>query len=356
MSHIIPVRKGEEINKEKLEAYLRKNFKDLPDSPLEIRQFGTGASNLTYALNIGKWEAVLRRAPMGPVAPKAHDMKREHQFLSVLAEHFPLAPRPFLFCEDDSIVGKPFILMEKKEGVLIDTDFPEEIEPTPALGKRISEMMVDMLVNLHSVPYKGTILEKMTKPEGFLQRQVHGWIARFERVKTEDLPELERLKTWLVHHIPTSPEPAIIHYDYKLNNALFSEDLSKMTGLLDWEMATVGDPLADLGAAMSYWQEPDDPPELKAGFGKPSVTTLAGFYTRKEFVKSYSRKSGRDVEHFPFYLSFGYFKLAGICQQIYYRYKNGQTNDHRFARYGDFAKSLVRYSWLTAFHSERGEL
>lgn len=350
MSHIIPVRKGEELNKEKLEAYLRREWKELPDSSLEIRQYGTGASNLTYALKIGNWEAVLRRAPVGPVAPKAHDMKREHQVLTVLANHFSLAPRPYLFCDDSSIVGKPFILMEKKEGVLIDTEFPKGIEPTPELGRRLSEIMVDVLVDLHTVPYKGTILEKITKPDGFLERQVYGWISRFERVQTDDLPELERLKTWLVHHIPISQEPVIIHYDYKLNNALFAEDLSRMSGLFDWEMATVGDPLADLGAAMSYWQEPDDPPELRTGFGRQSVTTLAGFYTRREFVEAYSKKSGRDVENFPFYLTFGYFKLAGICQQIYYRYKKGQTKDQRFARYGEFAKSLVQYSCFTAFN------
>ncbi|HHY21449.1 MAG TPA: phosphotransferase family protein [Bacilli bacterium] len=344
MSNIIAVRKGEEIDNNKLEQYLKKELENLPDGSLKIKQFGTGASNLTYALSIGEWEAVLRRAPFGPVAPRAHDMEREYQILSVLSESFSLAPKPLVFCEDSSIVGKPFLLMERKHGVLVDTSFPNGIKPSSELGENLSEMMVDTLVKLHSLDYKGTILEKITKPDGFLERQVYGWLARFEHSKTEDMKEVDSLKLWFEKHLPKTEENTIIHYDYKLNNALFSEDLSKMTGLFDWEMSTVGDPLIDLGVAMSYWIEDKDTPLLKYGLGEPPVTITEGFYTREEFIHAYSLKSGRDMGNIHFYLTFAYFKLAVICQQIYIRYKKGQTNDERFSKFGEYARGFIQYS------------
>lgn len=349
MSYIIPVRKGEELNVSRLEAFLRKKYNDLPDEPLIIEQFGTGASNLTYALTIGEWEAVLRRPPFGPVAPKAHDMEREYLILKTLSTIFPLAPKPYLYCEESSIMEKPFLIMERKRGVLVDTSFPKGIKVTPALGHHLSELMVETLVELHSLPYEGTPLEKISKPEGFMERQVYGWLKRYERAKTVEMNEFNQLKSWLIGHIPTSPSPTIIHYDFKLNNALFSEDVSKMTGLFDWEMATIGDPLADLGVAMSYWIEESDPHLLKMGFGKPPITINEGFYTRKEFIEAYSEKSGRDIANMHFYLTFAYFKLAVICQQIYARYKKGQTNDERFARLEDFTKVFLQHSLDTAF-------
>jgi aminoglycoside phosphotransferase (APT) family kinase protein len=348
MSQTIPVRKGEELNMTGLEHFLRHQFPELPDAPLSIEQFGTGASNLTYALSIGDWEAVLRRPPFGPVVSKAHDMEREYHILSVLSEVFPLAPKPYVLCQDEEVVGKPFFLMERKHGVLVDTAFPDGVEATPELCSRLSGQMVDTLVQLHSIPYENTILEKMSKPDGFMERQVHGWIGRYEKAKTDDIPEVEALKKWLSAHIPISQAPTIIHYDYKLNNALFSPDLSRMVGLFDWEMTTVGDPLADVGAAMSYWMEDNDPALLKMGFGKPPVTIQRGFYTRKQFIEAYAKKSGRDVSNIHFYVTFAYFKLAVICQQIYYRYKKGQTNDERFARFGDFVKILIVHSLHTA--------
>lgn len=181
-----------------------------------------------------------------------------------------------------------------------------------------------------------------------MERQVNGWIGRYERAKTDDIPEVAELSEWMRSHIPESPDPAIIHYDFKLNNAMFSEDFTKLTGLFDWEMTTVGDPLADLGAAMSYWIQADDPELLKGGMGKPSVTVNEGFYSREEFIRSYSEKSGRDVSQIDFYLTFAYFKLAVIVQQIYFRYKNGQTQDPRFAHFDRFVKSLIRYAYRTA--------
>lgn len=340
----IPVRTGEELDVQKLEQFLREKIDGLPAGKLTVRQFGTGHSNLTYALQIGDWEAVLRRPPLGPVAPKAHDMEREQRILSALHPVFPAAPKPFVFSDDADIVGSPFFVMERRHGIVLDTAFPENVQPTPELCRQISEKMVDVLVELHAIDYSKTPLVDLAKPEGFMERQVHGWIGRYERSETDDIEGVDELKVWLTANIPESPDPAIIHYDFKLNNAMFTEDFSRLNGLFDWEMTTVGDPLADLGVAMSYWIQPDDPELLKFGMGKPPVTVLDGFYTRQEFIDRYGEKSGRDVANMKFYLTFAYFKLAVIIQQIYYRYKNGQTRDARFAHFNRFVDSLIRHA------------
>ncbi len=344
----IPVRTGEELNYPALEDFLRHHIEGLPAGELKVRQFSSGHSNLTYALQIGGWEAVLRRPPLGPVAPKAHDMEREFKILSALHPVFNTAPKPFVFSDDESIIGSPFFVMERRHGVVLDTEFPEGIEATKDLGRKISEKMVDTLVKLHALDYTKTPLVDLAKPEGFMQRQVEGWIGRYERAQTDDIEGVEQLKEWMLTNIPVSQAPTIIHYDFKLNNALFSEDFSEMTGLFDWEMTTVGDPLADLGAAMSYWIQADDPDLLKHGLGKAPVTVLDGFYSREEFIARYGEKSGRDVSDMNFYLTFAYFKLAVIIQQIYYRYKKGQTQDSRFSHFDQFVKSLMQHALMTA--------
>ncbi|MBB6450152.1 aminoglycoside phosphotransferase (APT) family kinase protein [Geomicrobium halophilum] len=345
---VIPVRKGEELDKQRLHDFLKQNLSDLPEGELELHQFSSGHSNLTYQLNIDSWEVVLRRPPLGPVAPKAHDMGREYRFLKEIHPFFNVAPKPLLFSEDKTIVGAPFWVMERKRGQVIDTEYPEGIQVTEELNRGISETMVDHLVDLHAIDYTKTGLTEMTKPEGFMERQVNGWISRYQRAKTDDFKEAELLMNWLSEHLPPQRYTSVIHYDYKLNNAMFNHNLSKMTGLFDWEMATVGDPLADLGAAMSYWLEADDPEELKRGLGREPVTIRPGFFTRDEFIERYSQKSGRDVTHIHYYLTFAYFKLAVILQQIYYRYKKGQTEDERFARFGQSVQALLQTGWDTA--------
>ncbi|GAB4072818.1 phosphotransferase family protein [Barrientosiimonas marina] len=344
----IQVRDGEGLNKEKLQHFLSENIKGIPDESLEIRQFGAGHSNLTYLLTVGAWEGVLRRPPLGPVAPKAHDMGREYAVLSNLHPLYPTAPKPYIFSENEKIVGSPFFIMERRKGNVIDSEFPDHITYEPALGKKVSELMVDKLVELHRIDYTKTKFVNMTKPDGFMERQVAGWNKRYERSKTDDVPGVEELMKWLENHIPVSAKPSVIHYDYKLNNAMFSEDFSDMTGLFDWEMATVGDPLADVGAALSYWIQADDPDELKKGLGQPPATIKEGFYTRREFLHAYAKKSGRDVTTINFYLTFSYFKLAVICQQIYYRYHKGQTDDPRFAHFNRFVANLVQYALNTS--------
>ncbi|WLR47893.1 phosphotransferase family protein [Halobacillus litoralis] len=343
-----PVRQGEELEVNKLERFLREKL-EIPSGDMQIRQFGAGHSNLTYELSVGEeWKVVLRRPPMGPVAPKAHDMEREFKVLQSLHPIYPLAPKPYLY-ESGNLIGRPFFLMERREGLVFDSTYPEGVDATEELGRQLSETMVDRLAELHSLDYRETSLKDMVKPEGFMERQVHGWIKRYEKARTDDVVSGERLKKWLIDHIPASRGAAIIHYDYKLNNAMFSKDNpSQMVGLFDWEMTTVGDPMADVGAAMSYWIQKDDPELLKTGLGKPPLTVQEGFYTRDEFIHRYAEKSGRNVEGINFYLTFAYFKLAGIVQQIYYRYKKGQTKDPRFAEMHVFVNHLIRHAEETA--------
>ncbi|NRD80350.1 phosphotransferase family protein [Bacillus sp. BRMEA1] len=346
---VIPVRQGEELNLKILENFLREQIDSLPNEPLEVLQFSAGHSNLTYQLKMGEWEAVLRRPPLGPVAPKAHDMERECKILSELNPIFPVAPKTLVFSKQPEIVGSPFFIMERKRGIVLDTSFPEGVQVTPELCKQISEIMVDKLVELHSISYKETGLAEISKPKGFMERQVHGWIGRYERAKTDEIAGVEALMQWLKDHIPANEEVTIIHYDYKLNNVMLTEDFTKMSGLFDWEMTTVGDPLADLGVAMSYWNLPDDPETLKKGLGKDPVTAVyKGFLTRRDFIELYAKKSGRDVSDLHFYLTFAYFKLAVIVQQIYYRFKKGQTNDQRFAGLNRFTAGLIQHGTLVA--------
>lgn len=339
----IPVRRGEELDLKKLEGFLRKEIESLSEEPLEVLQFSAGHSNLTYQIKVGEWEAVLRRPPLGPVAPKAHDMEREFKIISEINPLFSPAPKPILFSKDESIVGAPFFLMERKNGIVIDTSFPEGMAVTADLCRNLSEVMVDNLVKLHSIDYKKTGLIEISKPDGFIERQVYGWIARYNRAKTEDMKEAENVMKWLAENIPTQKYATVIHYDYKFNNAMFNEDFTEMVGLFDWEMTTVGDPLADLGVALSYWNQQDDPDLLKSGLGSSSLTVLDGFISRNEFIDLYGQKSGRDITDMNFYMTFAYFKLAVIVQQIYYRYKMGQTRDERFSKFNHYVKSLMTH-------------
>jgi aminoglycoside phosphotransferase (APT) family kinase protein len=343
MSETIDVREGEAFDLETVERYLRDHIEDVPEGKLRVTQFPSGASNLTYLLKVGDWEGVLRRPPLGPVPPKAHDMGRESGILARLNAVYPLAPRPYFFCEDESVIGAPFYVMERRTGVVLDDSFTEGVEHDEALCRGISGTLVDTLVELHAVDIRDAGLGNLGKPDGFLQRQTEGWISRYEKAKTDEIREVEPLTDWLARGIPESPPPAVIHNDYKLNNlVLHPEDLTEVRAVLDWEMATVGDPLFDLAVSLSYWIEPGDPDELAAVM--PTVTVTPGFMTRKELIDRYERESGRDLSDMHWYVVFGYFKLAGILQQIYARYNNGQTTDERFATFGDRVRTLILHA------------
>jgi aminoglycoside phosphotransferase (APT) family kinase protein len=343
LSETVDVRKGEDFDVEAVERYLREHTEDLPDGELEISQFPSGASNLTYLLQIDDWEGVLRRPPLGPVPPKAHDMGRESSILSKLGAVYLLAPKPYFFCEDESVIGAPFYVMERKAGVVLDDSFPDDIEPDEELCRGISRTAVDTLVRLHAVDVEEAGLGDLGKPEGFLERQTEAWISRYDKAKTDDIGEVGPLTEWLASDVPESPPPTVIHNDYKLNNLVLDpEDLTEVRAVLDWEMATVGDPLFDLAVSLSYWIEPDDPDELKAVM--PTVTVTPGFMTRKELIDRYEKESGRDLSDMHWYVVFGYFKLAAILQQIFARWKNRQTEDERFADFGKRVRTLILHA------------
>src|ERR671913_238780 len=271
MSETIDVREGEDFDLPAVEHYLRSHVEEVPEGELEASQFPSGASNLTYLLKVGDWEGVLRRPPLGRVPPKAHDMSRESGILARLNAVYPLAPKPYFFCEDESVIGAPFYVMERRTGIVLDDSFPDGVQHDEELCQGISRTLLDTLVELHAVDVRKAGLGDLGKLDGFLQRQTDGWISRDEKAKTEEIEEVGPLTDWLARDIPHSPPPAVIHNDYKLNNLVLDpEDLTTVRVVLDWEMATVGDPLFDLAVSLSYWIEPGDPDEL-AGV-MPTVT------------------------------------------------------------------------------------
>lgn len=332
------VTNSQQINWNIVENYIRKNIPDIPEGTMEVKKFTEGYSNLTYLLTIGDWQAVLRRPPFGYTPPRAHDMEREYNVLRKVNPVYPLAPKPYLYCEDPEIMDKHFYVMEKKTGVVIDEKLPETYPDTPETGKKISQAVVESLVQLQEIDIYEHGLNSLGKPEGYLSRQVNGWIERYKRSKTDEVPYIEEVEKWLADNIPESPAPTIVHNDFKLNNMMFeTNDPTKIIGVFDWELATVGDPLTDLGSSLAYWGQKDDP-----DMGINIVTDKPGFYTRREFLQHYAEKSGRDVSQANYYLTFGFYKLAGILQQIYYRWKTGEVEDDRFSTLNQAVANLIQ--------------
>src|ERR671926_686198 len=352
MAETIEIREGEDFDVAAVERYMRERIEDLPEGEPEVRQFPSGASNLTYLVKIEDWEGVLRRPPLGPVPPKAHDMGRESELLMRLHEAYPLAPRPYFFTDDESIIGAQFYVMELRQGVIVDDAFPEGVEPTEELCRGMSLMVADTLIELHAVDWKEAGLEDLGRPEGFLERQVKGWISRYDEAKTQEIEEVEPLTDWISQDIPESPPATIVHNDFKLNNLVLNpEDLTEARAVLDWEMTTIGDPLFDLAVSLSYWVEPGDSQELKKVL--PTVTDTPGFMARKEFIDYYAEKSGRDLSNMHWYMVFGYFKLAVILQQIYVRWHRGQTKDERFANFNERVRNVIIHAHELA---QKGDL
>ncbi len=336
----IAVRPGEELDAERLAAFLRERIAGLPAGPLSVRQFPSGASNLTYLIRIGDWSAVLRRPPLGPLPPKAHDMVREARLLERLAPVYPRAPRPLAIADDPAILGVPFYVMERRAGIVLDTDLPRYAPPGAGA---ISEALIVALAELHAVDWRGVGLGDLGYPEGFLTRQVRGWIGRYEAARTDDDPRVAPLVAWLAANLPPEQVPTLIHNDFKLNNLLLDpDDLGRIVGVVDWEMATIGDPLFDLAIALSYWVEPGDPPALRAIL--PVVTDRPGFLDRAALAARYAARSGRDLGALDFYLTLAYFKLAVILQQIYARWHRGQTRDERFRAFGAHVRVLIAHA------------
>ena len=323
------VRPGEELDTDRLAAYLRAHASGL-SGPIVVEQFPGGHSNLTYLLRAGEQEFVLRRPPFGAKIKTAHDMEREYRILSHLVTVYPRVPRPLLYCEDVSVLGAPFYVMERLKGVILRGSVPPGLQLTPPLMRRLSENLVDNLVEIHGVDYQAAGLGDLGRPVGYVQRQIEGWTKRYQDARTDDVPDVERVAAWLAEHMPPEAGASLLHNDYKYDNLVLDpQDLSRIVGVLDWEMATLGDPLMDLGTTLGYWIDSDDPQEMQAlSFG---LTALPGNLSRRELAQRYAGRSGRDVSNVLYYYVYALFKIAVIVQQIYARYKAGLTQDPRFA-------------------------
>jgi len=340
MPEVAPIRAGEEIDARALADYLRGKVEGI-ERGVAIEQFPGGHSNLTYLVRAGDREYVLRRPPLGPVAPKAHDMAREYRVLEAVHPVFPPAPRVFLVCEDLAVIGATFFLMERRHGVVLRRDVPPEFARQPDFPRRVSEGFIDCLSQLHAVDIERHGLRSLGKPEGFLERQVHGWTERWERAKTEELPGMDRLVRWLAERLPAPVTPTLVHNDFKLDNIMLdAQDPGRVEAVLDWEMTTVGDPLVDLGCTLCYWTQAGDP-EMRGG-ALSGVTAEPGWLTRGELIARYAKKTGRDISDLGYYEVFGLFKLGVILQQIYFRYHRGQTHDERFRDFHLRVRGLMR--------------
>ncbi|SDI23967.1 Predicted kinase, aminoglycoside phosphotransferase (APT) family [Pseudomonas flavescens] len=326
------IRQGEELDARAVDAYLKAHLGGLSGEP-RISQFPGGASNLTYLLSYAGRELVLRRPPFGSKAKSAHDMGREFRILNKLRDAFPYCPQAFVHCIDQSVIGAEFYVMERLEGVILRADLPAELKLTPAQTTTLCKGFIDRLVELHQVDYQACGLDDLGKPDGYVARQISGWSERYDNARTPDAPLWREVRTWLRENMPADhPRSAIVHNDYRFDNVILDpDDPMRIIGVLDWELTTLGDPLMDLGNTLAYWIEADDPPAVQLMRRQPS--NAPGMLTRQAFVEYYAERAGMQIDGFDFYYLYGLFRLAGIVQQIYYRYYHGQTGDKRFASF-----------------------
>lgn len=339
MSDVIAVRPDERFDVDAVREWMSSQ-PNLPAGRPTVRQFSGGKANLTYLLGFPDGaDLVLRRPPLGPVAASSHDMTREHRVLSRLWQVFDKAPRAYALCEDTSVIGAPFLLMERRRGVVVRGSVPAGFGGGEDQGsnRKLSEVVIDTLAEFHSVDPSSCGLDDLGHPEGFLHRQVEGWTRRWERARHEDNPLADELGAWLADNLPVSPTPTLLHNDWRLDNMAVAEsDPGVCTAVYDWDMATRGDPLADLGTLMGSWFDPDEAPENV----QMMPTTAPGWLTRDEAVARYEEQSGRDLKGIDWYLVFGSWKLGVILQQIYIRWLRGQTQDERFRSLDDGARLL----------------
>ncbi len=338
----VAVRAGEELDTDVVERFLADHL-DVPGAAVTIEQFPGGASNLTYLVRAGGREYVLRRPPFGTKAKSAHDMAREYRILSHLHDAFSYAPRPLAFCADASLIGEPFYVMERLPGIILRRELPDGLTLGAADARALCENLIAVQAELHAVDYASAGLGELGQPEGYVARQIAGWSDRYRKARTPDVPDNEALMKWLAENQPAdSGRSALIHNDYKFDNVVLTpeDDGLRISGVLDWEMATLGDPLMDLGASLAYWVQADDPQALQLIRMLP--THLPGMMTRREVIEHYFHVSGLGAERFDVYYAYGLFRLAAIVQQIYYRYFQGQTANPQFARFGEFCTVLSR--------------
>ncbi len=329
------VRAGEELDVAALSAYLDRELG--AHGAVTVEQFPGGHSNLTYLVHHGDREYVLRRPPFGSKVKSAHDMGREVAVLSKLAPVFDRAPRVIAHRDEPDVLGAPFYLMERRRGVILRKELPAGLDTSRV--RRLCELLVDTLVDLHAVDYKAAGLGDFGKPVGYIERQVRGWTERYAGSQTDDIPDITSVAAWLAAHMPPDGAPSLIHNDYKFDNVIFDTSLERITGVLDWEMTTVGDSMMDLGTSISYWVHADDPQIFQMPiFG---VTMKPGMFRRDELAARYFERAGKPAVDLVFFYAFGLFKTAVVLQQIYYRYAKGLTKDPRFAPFIMVVRALA---------------
>lgn len=321
-------RTGEELDQQKLQDYLRDKVPGF-DKEITIKQFPGGYSNLTYFIQAGEHEYVLRRSPFGANIKSAHDMEREFTVLTKLHEAgFTKVPDAVHLCVDEHVMGVKFYLMKRVKGIILRNKLPKDFSVSEKSFRDLSKATIDELVRLHQIDIHSSGLDALGKPEGYVQRQAEGWTKRYVNSQTDDIVAMNEVAEWMQKNIPATTRTSFIHNDFKYDNLVLSpEDLTDIIAILDWEMATVGDPLMDLGTTLAYWAEASDPDSLKPF----NLTWMPGNFTRNEVVEYYQQQSGMPINNIVFYYAFGAFKVGVICQQIYYRYKQGLTKDPRFA-------------------------
>ena len=338
-SELIDVRPDEQLDAARIAPWLRAN---LPDAggPLEIAgQFGGGYANLTYLLRWGGKEYVLRRPPIGPVAPTAHDMQREYRVLSRLGAAYPLAPRSYALCTDPAVLGVDFHVLERRHGFVIRQQLPPDVAGDPGAARRLGEALADALAALHRVDPRAVGLGDLGRPEGYVERQLAGWTRRWAATGRA-LPGVDRLASWLRDHRPQQQAATLLHNDFQIENILLdAADPARIVAVLDWDMCTRGDPLMDLGYLLNCWTDAGDDPAWRGV--SPSPGWAPGLPSRAALVERYARATGFDVEHARWYHVFGAFKLAVVLEQIHVRFQRGQTHDARFGALGARVEGLA---------------
>jgi aminoglycoside phosphotransferase (APT) family kinase protein len=330
-----PVRPGEELDLEAVHRWLAERLPDLEVAP-EVTQFAGGASNWTYRLRYPDHDLVLRRPPAGTKAKSAHDMGREFRIQRALRPVYPFVPEMIGHCVDPSVIGTDFYVMRRLPGVVLRRRVPAGVTVGAGTARRLCLNAVDALVALHTVDPTGTDLEAFDRGPGYARRQIDGWCDRYVRARTWNVPSFAGIRRWLDRHVPDDVASCVIHGDFRLDNLVLEADRpDRIVGVLDWEMATVGDPLMDLGASLAYWVQADDDRIARSTRRQPSH--LPGMLTRSELVDAYLDRSGRDrPPNWAFYEVYGLFRLAVIAQQIYYRYHHKQTRNPAFRSFWFF--------------------
>jgi len=335
----IEVRAGEALDMSVIDPLLKEAIEGL-SGEAKVMQYPSGASNLTYAIDYPNRRLVMRRPPFGKIPKGGHDMFREYRIMRDLKPVFSAVPTVLFYTDDESHIGKEFYVMDRVDGHILHK-IPEEWDWGRAENRALCEAFFSRLCDLHTLDVEAAGLSDFGRPEGYVERQIKGWNRRWNKVLTEDVPHYEDIQGWLETHMPKdSGKVGVLHGDYRIDNCILdSDDPTKISAIIDWEISALGDPLMDLGNTLAYWVQADDPPHMQLTVRQPC--TNPGMMTRQEILKFYAEKTGYDVSNMAYYYVYGIWRLCVIIQQIYFRYVSGSTQDERFKNYGQMVMALA---------------